>query len=123
MGPADRALFGDANGRDRATTLAEIAAQFYNFKVKHDWTAKTAADVKRVLALASSVIGPEKQMRSLNIEEVKAVRDAIAQVPPNYMKSNAEKGLNILQAIASNDGGRHSRGRRRTNTLRCSANC
>lgn len=86
-------------------TLAAIATQFYNFKVKHDWTSKTAADVKRVLALASAVIGPERQMRSLNIDDVKAVRDAIAQVPPNYMKSAAGKGMSVQHAIAANTGG------------------
>jgi hypothetical protein len=76
-------------------SLSAISDEFYKFKVKHDWNAKTAADVKRVLAIASAVIGSEKPMRSLDINDVKAVRDAIAEVPPNYVKSATGKGLSI----------------------------
>jgi hypothetical protein len=62
------------------SSLSAISGEFYKFKVKHDWSAKTAADVKRVLALACTVIGAEKPMRSLDINDVKAVRDTIAQI-------------------------------------------
>jgi hypothetical protein len=53
-------------------TFGVIAKQFFDFKSKNDWATKTAADVKRVIALATELIGAEKSMASLGIEDVKS---------------------------------------------------
>jgi hypothetical protein len=86
-------------------TFGVIAKQFFVFKNKNDWAAKTAEDVKRVMALASELIGPDKSMALIDIEDVKRIRDALASVPPNYMKMSANKGVNVQQAIAANVSG------------------
>jgi len=97
-------------GDDRApasavTTFAAVANEFFRFKSKHDWTTKTAADVDRVLRLAGSIIGKEKPMRGVDINDVKSVRDALANLPPNYMKTSTGKSLTVEQAIAANKNG------------------
>jgi len=86
-------------------TFGSVAKQFFDFKSKNDWAAKTAADVKRVVALATELIGTDKSMALIDIEDVKRVRDALASVPPNYMKMSAHKGVNVQQAIAANVSG------------------
>jgi hypothetical protein len=46
-------------------TFGMIAKQFFDFKSKNDWALKTAADVKRVVALATELIGADKSMTSV----------------------------------------------------------
>jgi len=86
-------------------TFGMIAKQFFDFKSKNDWVAKTAADVKRVIALATELIGPDKPMALIDIEDVKRVRDALASLPPNYLKMSANKSANAQQAISANVSG------------------
>lgn len=86
-------------------TLASIAASFHAHKAKHDWVKKTAADASRVLSLAKSIIGEGKLVKKLDIEDVKAMRDALASLPPNYVKLAANKGISPKDAIAANKGG------------------
>jgi hypothetical protein len=85
-------------------TLAEVGALYLQFHAK-TWAKKTEADQRRVLALAVAVIGSNKAMSSINIEDVKAVRDALAKLPPNYMKHAANKGVTVIQAITANKAG------------------
>lgn len=87
------------------TTFAATTSEFYRFKSKHDWTTKTAADVDRVLRLAGSIIGKDKPIRAVDINDVKSVRDALANLPPNYMKTSSGKSLTVEQAIAANKNG------------------
>jgi integrase len=86
-------------------TFGSVAKQFYAYKSKNDWAAKTAADVKRVIALATELIGADKSMASLGIDDVKSVRDALASVPPNYMKMAASKGISVKEAVHANLSG------------------
>lgn len=86
-------------------TFGSVAKQFFDFKSKNDWAAKTAADVKRVIALATELIGADKSMASLGIDDVKRVRDALATVPPNFMKMGVNKGVSIAEAIVANTAG------------------
>jgi integrase len=100
-----RPLPGDAAPEPvKVHTLASLSDQFYAAKVTHDWVPKTAVDVKRVLELAKAVIGP-KEIKSVSIEDVRAVRDALAKLPPNFTKLTANKGVTILEAIAANSSG------------------
>jgi integrase len=89
----------------KGPTFDFVAKQFFAFKSKEDWAPKTAADVKRVMALASELIGPDKPMEALNIDDVKRVRDAVALLPPNYTKMTAKKGFTAIQAIEGNVAG------------------
>lgn len=86
-------------------SLGEIADKFIASKIKHDWTAKTAADVKRVVKIASSLIGSEKAIKLVNTDDVKRYRDALANLPPNYMKHAANKELTPQEAVHANKNG------------------
>lgn len=88
------------------STFEEVANQFFALKSKADWVAKTAADVRRVIALATELIGPDKAMSAVDIADVKRVRDALSSLPPNYMKSSGMKGLTAKEAIAANVAGK-----------------
>lgn len=95
----------EAKAATTVSTFGSVAKQFFDFKNKNDWAAKTAADVKRVIALATEFIGTDKPMTSLDIGDVKRVRDALATVPPNFMKMGVNKGLSIADAIGANAAG------------------
>ncbi|MES0158100.1 site-specific integrase [Mesorhizobium sp. M0018] len=99
------AVAGDETVAPPEPTLASIAALFHAYKAKHDWVKKTAADAGRVLSLAKSIIGEKKLIKKLDIEDVKAMRDALGSLPPNYMKLAANKGISPKEAIAANTGG------------------
>jgi integrase len=86
-------------------TFVSVTKQFFDFKSKNDWAAKTAADVKRVIALATEIVGADKPMASLGIDNVKSVRDALGSIPPNFMKMAANKGVSVKEAIAANTSG------------------
>lgn len=86
-------------------TFVWVAQQFIGFKSKNDWAAKTSADVKRVVELASELIGPDRPMSLIDIDDVKLVRDALSALPPNYMKMTANKNITAKQAMAANKSG------------------
>lgn len=90
----------------KSPTFEDVANQFFALKSKADWVAKTSADVKRVIALASELIGPNKVMKAVDIEDVKLFRDALSSLPPNYMKSSGTKGWTAKEAIAANAAGK-----------------
>ncbi|WP_161491257.1 site-specific integrase [Bradyrhizobium neotropicale] len=98
--PGDEAKAGSTG-----STFGMVAKQFFDFKSKNDWAPKTAADVKRVIALATELVGADKPMTSLGIDDVKCVRDALASVPSNYMKVTANSGLSIKEAVEANVAG------------------
>jgi hypothetical protein len=52
--------------------------------------------------LATELIGADKSMTSADIDDVKSVRNALASVPPNYMKMGANKGVGVKEAITAN---------------------
>lgn len=97
---------GDAANSPKSPTFEEVANRFFALKSKTDWVPKTSADVKRVIALANELIGPNKAMKAVDIEDVKRVRDALSSLPPNYMKSSGTKGLTAKEAIAANLAGK-----------------
>lgn len=97
---------GDDAKSYNSPTFKEVANQFFSVKSKGDWAAKTSADVRRVIALATELIGPDKAMKMVDIEDVKGVRNALSSLPPNYMKSSGTKALTAKQAIAANQAGK-----------------
>jgi len=100
------AIPGDEQVAPTGPTFGLVAKQFYDFKSKNDWAPKTTADVKRVIALATELVGPDKLMSLLDIDDIKRVRDALATVPPNYMKMALNQGISAKAAIAANTVGK-----------------
>jgi integrase len=94
-----------AKASEAGPSFGAIADKFVASKTKHDWASKTAADVKRVIKLACSLIGTEKPIGSVNTEDVKRFRDALAALPPNYMKLALNKGVGPQVAIDNNTSG------------------
>jgi hypothetical protein len=62
-------------------------------------------------------------MRSLDIDDVKAVRDILASLPPNYVKLSINNGLSARQAAAANTSKTSLSLKTNTNTTRCFAGC
>jgi integrase len=89
--------------RTQQNQLGKVADEFFAFKAKHDWVKKTAADVRRVLDLAVAVIGPERHIQLVDVQDVKDVRDALAKLPPNYTKREINKGVSVKEILASNN--------------------
>ena len=103
---AGSAIFtGDPAVPDReGISLGAAIEQFRNFHAKQ-WAKKTAADVSRVMSLASVLLGADKPIRSVGVEDVKVVRDALAKLPPNYVKMAANKGRSLKEVLAENHSG------------------
>lgn len=84
-------------------TLKAVGELYCDFKGKHDWVSKTAMDVRRILTLAEEAIGADKPMRLVDTDDVKAVRDLIAALPPNYAKYKANNSL-TAKAVVEKSG-------------------
>jgi integrase len=97
---------GEEAKSSKSPTFEEVANQFFVLKSKGDWVAKTSADVKRVISLATELIGTDKVIKAVGIEDVKAFRNALSSLPPNYMKSSGKKGWTAKEAIAANAAGK-----------------
>jgi integrase len=85
-------------------TIAAVADLYCEHHEKN-WVEKTAKDQRRVLNLIIAIMGGDKPIRDLGIENVKRVRDALAQLPPNYMKAKANKEKSVVEAIEQNKDG------------------
>ena len=98
-------LNGEPPALTKKISLSEVADRYYSFKANGDWAPKTKLDHKRAFSLACEVIGGERDIRAVDVEDVKAFRDTLAALPPNYMKSAKCKGLKAAEAIATNKNG------------------
>jgi integrase len=98
-------ISGDKANSSASPTFQEVADEFLKVK-KKDWVAKTSADVRRVIALATELIGPDKAMKAVDIDDVKRVRNALSMLPPNYMKSSGAKGLAVIEVMKADTGGK-----------------
>lgn len=106
MAPKGTFPFGkEPETQSAQPSLAQIAELYFDFHAKN-WVSKTAADQRRVINLIIEVMGGDKPIQSVDIEDIKRVRDALAKLPPNFMKSKANKGKKASQAIAENSDGR-----------------
>ncbi|NGO49763.1 site-specific integrase [Allomesorhizobium camelthorni] len=88
-------------------TLDEARQRFIQMKKSgKEWVRKTELDYRRVLNLAVSVIGSSKPVSFIGTDDVKSVRDTLANLPSNItkVKGNAEKSLSAL--IAENPSAR-----------------
>lgn len=86
-------------------TLSDATEIYCAFKSKHDWVAKTEADTRRVLDFARRAIGPDKPLGLIDVNDVKAVRDLIAVLPPHYVKYKKNDVLSLDAVISSNGKG------------------
>lgn len=87
----------------KSLALKVVGELYCAFKGKHDWVNKTATDVRRILTLAEEAIGADKPMRLVDTDDVKAVRDLIAALPPNYTKYKANNSL-TARAVVEKSG-------------------
>ena len=89
----------------RPLRLSEATEIYCAFKSKHDWVAKTETDTRRVLEFGLRAIGPDKPVRQLDVNDVKAVRDLIAALPPHYMQFKKNDSLYLDAVVAGNSKG------------------
>ena len=68
-----------------------IAEQFLNSKIQKRLGRKTAADVKRVIALATELVGANKCTASLGIDDVK-LSEMRWPLSTEFMKMAVNKG-------------------------------
>lgn len=94
------------SGPPKPLTLKELAESFLAHKAKHDFAAKTTADVRRVLALAYEIIAPQKPVAEVTTDDIKLLRDLIGDLPPNYMKQAGNSGISAKAASETNKTGR-----------------
>jgi integrase len=90
---------------EAGASFAEVTEKFVASKEKHDWASKTAADVKRVIKLSCTLIGGERPIKSVNTEDIKRFRDALAALPPNYMKLASNAGVGPQETADNNKNG------------------
>ncbi|MGC0051627.1 hypothetical protein ACNSPG_01000 [Brucella pituitosa] len=69
------------------------------------WASKTKADYKRCLYIIQDVIGADRPLSSINTDDIRAVRDALMNMPAHALKTHATLGQSLKQIIASNTDG------------------
>lgn len=87
-------------------TLAEACQEFVAVHIKADaWVAKTRNDYQRVLDLVQALIGPAKKLNLLSAQDVKTVRDGLANLPKNGMKYPRNEGRSLADLIGDKGAG------------------
>lgn len=91
---------GELVGTAKLLTVEGARQRFVGMKSGTEWVRKTELDYKRVLDLATTVIGATKPVSLISTDDVKAVRDTLAKLPSNITKTkgNAQKSLAMLIA-------------------------
>ena len=83
-------------------TFKVLTERYLAFKNKEGWAKKTEADSCRAMSLAFEVIDPNKPVTAINANDVQAVRDLIAAVPPNFGKIKGNENLSAKEAAKFN---------------------
>lgn len=93
-------------------TLAEACQAFVAVHIKADaWVIKTRNDYQRVLDLAQAIIGPAKKLVLMSAQDVKAMRDGLANLPKNGAKFSRNVGRSLVDLIRDEDAGEPISGR------------
>lgn len=93
-------------------TLAEACQAFVTVHIKAGaWVAKTRNDYQRVLDLVQAIIGPTKKLALLSAQDVKAVRDGLANLPKNGAKFSKNAGRSLVDLIGDENAGEPISGR------------
>ena len=87
-------------------TVSSLATKFLHLKGAHDWVPKTRRDNERVLEWFKEIAGPEKPIKALAIEDVRAFRDVLLRMPANYSKSKKHAGKSLKEVAETSDGER-----------------
>lgn len=94
------------------STLAEACQDFVAAHIKADvWVPKTRNDYQRVLDLAQTIIGPTKKLSLLSAQDVKAMRDGLANLPKNAAKFSKNAGRSLVDLIRDENAGEPISGR------------
>lgn len=102
------------NQQDRkaSLTLAEACQDYVAAHLKADaWVPKTRNDYQRVLDLVQAIVGPTKKLELLTSQDVKAVRDGLANLPKNGAKFSRNAGRSLVDLIGDADAGEPISGR------------
>jgi len=74
-----------------------LARKFCDYKGKHEWAPKTLGDYQRVLGWFKELVGAEKIVTNITVDDVRAFRDVILRLPSNLSKSKKYQGLPLLE--------------------------
>ena len=88
-------------------SLTELADRYCEFKSKHEWVAKSAADNRRILGLFIELSGKERPINSLGDEDIRGYRDALMVMPANFTKrkgATREQLLALLKQVPGKSG-------------------
>lgn len=81
-------------------TVGFLAQRFQAQKTKtKEWVIKTANEHKRVLELFCEIIGPSKPIKLVSEDDVRAFRDALLVMPPNYSKQSEYSGKTVKEIL------------------------
>lgn len=85
-------------------SLAEACQTFVASRRKM-WVGKTENDYRRVLNLVQALIGPAKKLVLISAQDVKTVRDGLANLPKNGTKFSRNEGRSLVDLIRAEDAG------------------
>jgi integrase len=79
-------------------SVAAVAAKFCEFKAT-TWVTKTLNENRRVLRWFAQLVGPNKPIAAINVEDVRDFRDALMKVPANHSKQKHLEGLSFREIV------------------------
>lgn len=85
-------------------TLAEACQTFVASRRK-TWVGKTRNDYRRVLDLVQALVGRTKKLALVSAQDVKTVRDELANLPGNGTKFSRNEGRSLTDLIHADDAG------------------
>lgn len=86
------------------TSLRRTVEKFLAYN-RDSWAPKTRGDYERLLELVLELTGQDHDIKAFGAAEVRAVRDCLSRLPPNYTKIKAYNGLSLKEIVAANKVG------------------
>ena len=88
-----------------AGTIAAVIGKYSAFKT--NWVAKTRDENLKVLGWFCDHVGPERRIKDVTIQDVRAFRDMLLKLPKNFSKMAKFKGKTLGEIAALEPNGPH----------------
>jgi len=80
-----------------SSTVLSVIQRYCDLKSIHDWVPKTRDENERILGWLAELIGSEKKIKAVTLDDVREFRDVLIKLPANFSKSKEFKGMSLRE--------------------------
>jgi integrase len=85
-------------------TVSALAEKYLSLKSMQDWVPKTRKENERVLKLFADIVGGDKPIKMVTLEDVREFRDKLLKLPANYTKPKKFAAMSVAEILKATNG-------------------